>query len=244
MAMAAVVVQGASPSVPSHLPRARPRWWCASGELDDGTLRVRRLTETEDAPDVTGVLCGLCAPCSLPAAFLAWLGIDGARAEQLAALAARTPNRLYAMARRFAAGQTRGARHPRRVPEETASALERRRLARFGAALPLLRAEGARPWDPDGRLFEVDAPLWLHRLGLVATGYAGPSADAVRRRVSALAALREGAPGFVVDVGPRDFAVASAAALEAVVACTAAAWLHLQSPKMPGPDAPAWIPTP
>jgi hypothetical protein len=244
MAMAAVVVQGASPFVPPHLPRARPRWWCATGELDEGALRVHRLTESDDPPGLAGVLCGLCAPCSLPAAFLDFLGLDGTRAAQLAALAARTPNRLYAQARRFAADRPRGARHPRRVPEETASALERRRLARFAAALPLLRAEGARPWDPAGRLFEVDAPLWLHRLGVFSTGYAGASADAVRRRVAVLAALQEGAAGFEVDVVPAEFAAASAPALEAVVACTAAAWLHMQGPEAPGPDAPAWIPTP
>lgn len=244
MAMAAVVLQGVSPYTPSHLPRARPRFWCATGEFDAGALRVRRLEESDGPPDVAGALCGLCAPCSLPAAFLAFLGLEGKRADRLAALAARTPNRLYQQARAFAASQPRGARHPRRVPGETASALERRRLARFHAALPLLRREGTRPWDAEGRLFEVDAPLWLHRLGLGATGYTGPSANAVQRRAAVLSALHEGAPGFVVEVGPRDFAVASAAALEAVVACTASAWLHMQRPKRPGPDAPAWIPAP
>jgi hypothetical protein len=227
-------VQGLAPFLPPHRPRARARWWVAAGTCDTKRLRIETLGEQDALPRVTA-LCGLAAPCSLPEAFVDYLGGE----------ADLTASRLLARARAFAADAERGRKHPRRDPHESASALERRRLALFHAARPLLakvpvlpRAAATSPC-----LFEVDARSLLTRLELPATGLAGESAAATAKRARVLEALREEVLGLAVDVRARDYAVASWPALKAVLAAGMAAWLHANRPRPPR-DVAAWIPLP
>jgi len=243
--MASVPFQGISLHLPPHLPRARPRWWEARGELRQGRLRIDILHELDVPPAVTGI-AGLAFPCSLPRPFLEFLDIEGSRKEELRALAARTPSRLFHDARAFASRTPPGRKHPRRTADESESALERRRLARFAASLPLLRRTATPPWEaadvPYG--FEVDPPALLKALDLPATGLSGSSAETIERRTRILAALAEGRLGAPLDLAGRDLAVGSQGALEAVCAACAAAWLDASGTKPPLGRAQAWIPLP
>jgi len=238
-------IQGLAPFLPPSRPRDAARWWCAQGTLEGDRLRIGTLDEADAPPAVSGA-CGLAAPCSLPRAFLAQLGLDGPRDDVLATLRGWKPGRLLREARAFASRARRGRKHPSRCQGESTSALDRSRLARFAAALPLLAATPTLPWadaEPPF-LFEVDVPAFLAALDLEATGLGGDAQDAIARRARVLGALHEGAPGFAIDTAPRDFAVASLPALEAVVAATAAAWLSRAKPEAPPRDAEAWIPLP
>jgi len=243
--MASVAFQGISLQLPPHLPRARPRWWEARGGLRQGRLGLDVLHELDAPPAVTGI-AGLAFPCSLPRPFLEFLDIVGSRKEELRALAARTPSRLFHDARAFASRTPRGRKQPRRTADESESALERRRLARFAASLPLLRRTATPPWDeadpPYG--FEVDPPALLKALDLPATGLTGSSAGAIEQRARILAALAEGRLGAPLDLAGRDLAVASPGALEAVCAACAAAWVDASGTKPPPGPVEAWIPLP
>jgi len=219
------------PFLPAHRPRADARFWHACAAFQADTLVVQSLERTDSPPQPVGP-CGLAAPCSLPEAFIAWLQIEG---DVLAALHSRTAKRLQAQARTFAREQIRGSRHPARAPEESMSALDRRRLARFYAALPILRS--------DARVFEVDTQSLLRALDLPHTGLSGDAPDAVARRARVLDALRDGALGFAVALDARDLAVASRPALEAVVAACMAAWVDRHDAQKPA-DARVWIPLP
>ena len=229
-----MLVQGLVPVVPADRPRASAVWWCARGTDEGGALRIERLEE-RSTPAPVETVCGLGAPCSLPSAFLAWLEVGADRRTQLRTIASWTPNRLFSAARRFAARRKHGDKHPSRDPNETLSALDRRRLARFHAALPLLTTVPTRPWDTPGSagLFEVDTIAWLRALDLPATELTGSGAHAIARRASILRALN-------IEVAERDYAVASWPALEAVICCYAARNL----PPAPSADAEAWVPVP
>jgi hypothetical protein len=221
--MPAVPVMGVAPYLPAHLPRARPRWWTARGRTDSDGLRIDRLLEAPDAPRIDA-FCGLAAPCSLPPAFREFLG------ER------RNPTvaRLLAEARAFAAQAPRGRKQPRRDAHESVSVLDRTRLPLYPAVAPLLRRD---------LTFEVDAQSLLARLELPARGLSGEGQEAVGRRVRVLQALQEGVLGFAVDLRERDYAVASRPALDAVLAVSMAAWVHVNKPKPPH-DTETWIPLP
>ena len=247
--MATVAIQGLAPFLPGHRPRSPARWWTASAPAGlpprARTVSIEALEEGPDPPEVSGV-AGLAAPCSLPEPFLASLALPPERAAQLRALASRTANRLLREARSFAARRTRGQRHPRRGPGESASALDRARLPLFHAALPLLARHRTCPWDAAEPPFlvEVDPPSLLAALGLPSSSLGGERADAIERRAAALEALARSGPGFRVVVGPRDLAIASEPALRAVVAAAAAAWFVRNRPSPPPPPASCWIPLP
>lgn len=196
----AVRVQALVPYLPSHLPRATPTWWCASAE-PQGDRLVVDLLEERDRPPTIETRCAIAAPCSLPGAFREWLGVDDNT------LARWTPNRLFAEARTFAAKRKTGDKHPARDTAESLSALDRRRLARFHAALPLLGS---------AHVFEFDTALWLAQHDLPTQSLHRDDMRAIARRASILAHID-------VDVAARDFAVASWPALEAVLGCCAAA---------------------
>lgn len=217
-------VCGVAPFLPAHRPRAAARFWHARGALDDA-LTIASLERVDAAPTPDGP-CGLAAPCSLPAEFIAWLGDDAK------SIGRRTANRLQVQARAFARAHMRGHRHPPRAPEEFMSALDRRRLARHYAALPLI-----------DKSFEVDTQSVLRALDLEHTGMSGDTPDAVLRRTRVLAALAEGALGFDVRVDARDLAVASWPALEAVLAAGMAAWVTRNGAQRPD-GAHTWIPLP
>ncbi|MFQ5843401.1 MAG: hypothetical protein ACE5JG_00260 [Planctomycetota bacterium] len=241
------VAQGLAPYVPGPGRRDRPRWWVARGTHADrrGDLVLKDLCEQEGVPEAHGVT-GLVAPCSLPRPFLDHLGLPGDRDEVLRALDGRTLKRLAHEARLFAARRPAGRRHPRRAPEESVSALDRRRLALFKAALPLLRSAPAVPWGAPRPpcLVEVDSVRLLAAWGLPATRLAGGSPETVRRRAGILDGLSEGAAGFPVKVGPRDLPLTSLPALEAVLAAAAAAWFLRNAPAPPTGAVEAWIPIP
>ncbi|MEM8884419.1 MAG: hypothetical protein AAGD14_10135 [Planctomycetota bacterium] len=195
-----MLVQGLAPSLPSHRPAAAATWWSAGGSVTDGRLVIDRLEEGRTPIEAP---CGVAAPLSLPDEFVAWLELDEPYRR---ALARWTPSRLFAAARAFAARREKGHKHPPRDVEESVSALDRRRLARFHAALAI-----------DSPLaFEVDVPCFLQARGLPSTGWSGSDMRAIARRATIL-------EGLDVAVAARDFAIASAAALEAIVCCTAAA---------------------
>jgi len=223
-------VFGLVPYLPPGRPRADARWWWASGSLEPSRLVVGRLAEG-DAPPAVTALCGIAAPCSLPPAFLDFLGIR--RSLDVAG----PPDRIFRRAREFAAAAVRGQRQPLRVAHESLPALDRRRLPLFLAALPLLKGEAA------PLVFEVDPPAILQALGLPHAGLSGASPESVDRRVHILAALAEGAFGFRVEVEERDYAVASLPALAALVACAMAARVHASGESRP-PDAETWVPLP
>lgn len=239
------VVAGLAPDLPPDQPAGPVRWWTARGRLTRTRLVVAGPGEERETPFSDGVV-GLAAPCSLPIAFLEHLGLQGSRQASLDALARRTVRRLLADARAFAARRERGRKHPLRTPAESLPALDRRRLALFHAALPLLRIMPARPWAPERPpcLVEVDVPSVLAALGLPAAGLSGDREEAIARRARVLADLADGALGFRVAVAHRDFAVASYAALRAVVAAATAAWVVRATPTPPGPEAEAWLPLP
>lgn len=238
-----VEIQGLVPCLPPHRPRAAARWWSATGTWKRERLLVG-LDEGASPAAVAGA-CGLAAPCSLPAPFLEHLGLGGARAAGLDALASRTRDRLFHEARAFAARREHGRKHPVRCPGERVPALDRRRLALFHAALPLLRSVPTIPWaDPAPPfLFEVDPAAWLAAAGLPSTGLSGSRPPAVTARARILDALREGVLGFPVELAARDLAVASALALDAVLCAAAARWLIAHAPKPPA-GVEAWIPVP
>ena len=243
--MSEPAVEGLAPFLPDHRPRGVPRWWVARAPRGLGTtVRIDELAERAEPDDVAGV-CGLAAPCSLPSEFLEHLGIDAAeRKSALGALSKRTTNRLMSEARGFASRRRRGTKHPARAPDESLSALDRRRLPLLCAALPLLRRTPTAPWcsQEPPFLFEVDVAAFLGALKLPRRP--GGTPDAVRARVETLTALEQGAAGFPVEIRERELAVASAGALDAVVACVAAAWLRRERPPMPDGNAEAWIPLP
>ncbi|MHC4974103.1 MAG: hypothetical protein ACYTG3_17425 [Planctomycetota bacterium] len=225
--MPSAPVLGLAPFLPAHLPRARPRWWTAKAQATPGQLRIDQLCESP-APPAIDALCGLAAPCSLPQAFADFLGDR---------LESPTCARLLAEARAFAKQAPRGEKQPRRDAHETVSALDRTRLPLFHAAAPLLRQ-----WRD--LIFEVDPLSLLARLELPAHGLSGTGQDAVRRRVRVLQALQEGVlGGLAVDLRERDYAVASRAALDAVLAAAMAAWVHGNESKPPH-GAETWIPLP
>jgi len=222
-------VQGLVPYLPPNQPRATPRWWCASGVLaDDGNLTIESLDERA-APAPISAPCGIAAPCSLPAAAMEYLGCD------LGELARWTPKRLFSRVRQFAREQQRGKKHPRRAPHESHSALDRRRLARFHAALPLLAQD-------TGNLFEVDVPAWLSSLALPPHQLSGDDPKTIARRVTIIRALEEGRADLRIELPERVYAHATLPALEAVVCVFAAAWVMRTGAK---PDsADCWIPVP
>jgi hypothetical protein len=223
-------VQGLAPYLPPARPRAAARWWAAGGTSGADVLRIDTIEEGEAPPPVTA-RCGIAAPCSLPPAFLDFLGVrrsldvDG------------PPARILRRARAFAAAATRGRRHPLRVPHESLPALDRRRLPLFLAALPLLRA------DPGAHLFEVDPPAVLRALGLPHAGLTGGRPAAIDRRVRILGALEEGVLGLRVETPHRDYAVASFPALAALVACAMAARVARDGGRRPA-GAETWVPVP
>lgn len=226
--MAAVL--GLAPYLPPSRPRDAARWWAAAGTLEPSRLLVERLAEDESPPPVTSP-CGLAAPCSLPRAFLDYLGIGRSLDFE------GPPDRLFRRARAFAAQAPRGARQPLRFPHESMPALDRRRLPLFLAALPLLRGEAA------PLLVEVDPAATLGALGLQRSGLSGARPSAVDARARVLAALAEGAIGFPVVALQRDYAVASFPALAAVVACAMAARVQRDGIRRPA-DAETWVPLP
>ncbi len=223
-------VLGLAPYLPPSRPRAAARWWAATGALEPSRLLVERLAEDAAPPPVTST-CGLAAPCSLPRAFLDYLGIRRSLDFE------GTSDRLFRRARAFAAAASRGARQPLRVPHESMPALDRRRLPLFLAALPLLRGDAA------PLLVEVDAAAILRALGLPHSGLSGGRPAAVDGRARVLAALAEGAMGIPVIAVQRDYAVASLPALAAVVACAMAARVLRDGARRPA-DAEAWVPLP
>jgi hypothetical protein len=223
-------VQGLAPYLAPARPRAPARWWAAEGTILPDLLRLDRLAEADAPPPVTA-LCGLAAPCSLPPAFLDFLGVR--RSLDVAG----PPDRLFRRAREFAAEAPRGQRHPLRVPHESLPALDRRRLPLFLAALPMLRG------DASPLLLEVDAAAILRALGLPHAQLSGSSPAAVDRRVRVLAALAEGALGFRVEAAQRDYAVASFPALVALLACAMAARVRARGDRRPE-GAEAWVPLP
>jgi hypothetical protein len=243
---------GLAPWLPGSRPRAEPRWFRAEAEKPadrgEAALAILRIEESAGAPPIPPGpgLAGLAAPCSLPAPFLAFLGLPPEREAALAALEGRTAARLAADARAFAASRPRGGRHPLRRPGESRSALDRLRLPLFRAALPLLRARGTFPWGdaPGAGLVEVDVAAFLAGAGIDAAGRNGETPPAVRTRVRILSALSEGAAGIRVDLRDRDPAVASGHALDAVVAAAAAALFSLRPPAPPPPPFEAWWPAP
>ena len=185
-------VHGIVPHVPAGRPRAPAVWWCAAGVVENGALRIERLEE-KDRADSVAAPCGLAAPCSLPAEFLEWTGED---------ISSWTRGRLLDAARTFAARRQRGKKHPVREGE-SASALDRARLVRFHAALPLLAT--ARD-----ALVEVDVPALLRRHDLPSSGLSGSHAVAIARRATILRELD-------IAVAERDYAIAAWPALEAVL---------------------------
>ncbi|MHC4955067.1 MAG: hypothetical protein ACYTGZ_14405 [Planctomycetota bacterium] len=243
--MQAQRVLGIVPHVPSNRPRASARWWCADGVIDGDTLRIERLDEQAEAPAITAP-CGLAAPCSLPSAFVAYLDSGAHRESLMHVLHGWTAKRLFSAARRFASRQQRGQRHPRRHANESMSALDRRRLARFHAALPLLTTCAVRPWSDDtsAYLFEVDVPAWLAALDLPAHHLSGDEPEAIARRVAIVHALEEGRAGLRLALAERAYAIATLPALEAVVAAFAAAHVTLFAPPQPDAGADSWIPVP
>ena len=222
--------EGLAPYLPPARPRDPARWWSAAGALELDLLRLDRLAEAEGPPAVTAP-CGLAAPCSLPAPFLEFLGAR--RSLDVSG----PPDRLFRRAREFAAAAPHGGKHPLRVPHESLSALDRRRLPLFLAALPLLRDDTA------SHLLEVDAAAILHALGLPHAQLGGASPAAVDRRATILRALAEGVLGFRVEAAQRDYAVASFPALVALLACAMAARVRSRGDLRPA-DAEAWVPLP
>ena len=203
-------VQGLVPHLPPHRPNAEARWWFAEGVLEGDTLRIERLDESSEPPAILAP-CGLAAPCSLPTEFVESLGVE------LSAVRKWKFKRLASAVRHFAARRQRGDHHPARDVPESLSALDRRRLARFHAALPLLlNATSA------AHIVEVDVPLRLRALDLPADDLSGQDPKSIARRASILRALEEGRGGPKLIVAERDYAVATLPALEAVVACLAA----------------------
>jgi hypothetical protein len=226
----AVAFQGLAPYLPASRPRGTPRWWAAHGALEGSRLAVRLLES--DVPPSVSHPCGLAAPCSLPPAFLDSLGLGSCLDVT------GTPERLFRHARSFAAAATRGSRQPLRVPHESLSALDRRRLPLFLAALPLLRDDAARPL-----LFEVDVPAILAALDLPSTALTGARPPAVDRRARILLALEEGALGVPMVAAQRDYAIASFPALAAILACAMAARLARKDERRPA-DTETWVPLP
>jgi hypothetical protein len=209
-------------------------------------LQITSLREG-DAPSEPEGVCGLAAPCSLPAAFLEHLALKESRERTLAALEAHTPNHLFSLARSFASRRTHGKKHPLRAPQESLSSLDRRRLPLFCAAIPLLKGHPILPWSQERSsfLFEVDPPAFLGALDLPSVHLSGEAPGAIERRVRILGALREGAAGLPrTDVVARDFAVASYAALCAVIATIAAAWVSKGDTRPDRGPLEAWIPLP
>jgi hypothetical protein len=209
-------------------------------------LRITSLTEQDAPTDPEGV-CGLTAPCSLPAAFLEHLHLEGPRERTLAALEAHTPNHLFSLVRSFASRRTRGSRHPARAPQESLSSLDRRRLPLFCASIPLLRKHPTLPWGeaPESVLFEVDPPAFLDALDLPSVHLSGEMPGAIERRVRILGAFQEGVAGIPPgDLVARDLAVASYPALCAVIATIAAAWISKSDTRPEGAPLEAWIPLP
>jgi hypothetical protein len=243
--MAALRVSGLAPYLPPGRPRDPARWWVARGVLEGDRLLIRALGEEGDPPAPDGPT-GLAAPCTLPGEFLRHFRMTGSREEVLGALAGMTRSRLFSRVRGFASRRTRGHRHPVRASGESLRALDRRRLALFHAALPLLQRHPTLPWSAalDSYLFEVDPPAFLGALQLPGTGLAGDRPEAVRCRATALAALEEGVLGICATVGERDLAVASHAALRAVIAAVAAAWIAFDTVRPQADDTEAWIPLP
>ena len=101
---------------------------------------------------------------------------------------------------------------------ESLSSLDRRRLARFHASIPLLT-------DPASaaHIVEVDVPLWLRAADLPCDDLSAQSTKSIARRVSIVRALEEGRGGMKLELPERDYAIATLPALEAVIACLAAA---------------------
>ncbi|MHC4957464.1 MAG: hypothetical protein ACYTGN_03745 [Planctomycetota bacterium] len=184
---------GLAPYLPPNRPRAQPRWWVACGN----PVVLEECAAPPETICVDGP-CGLAAPTSLPAEFLDYLEAAKLRPDKL------TANRLCAHARTFAARRQRGERHPRRSDTESLSALDRRRLPLFHAALPLL----------ERKPLEVDVPAYLKEHELPHTGLRGPLPDAVRKRRDIVRALR-------LEIVDRDVAIASYDALRALVAFAA-----------------------
>ena len=116
--------------------------------------------------------------------------------------------------RHFAARRQRGDHHPARDVPESLSALDRRRLARFHAALPLLLDATSAT-----HIVEVDVPLWLHAHDLPAEGLSGQDPQAIARRAAIVRALEEGRGGVGLPLPVRDYAIATLPCLEAVIAC-------------------------
>jgi hypothetical protein len=243
--VAVIELQGLAPYLPPHRPFSEARWWRATGRAHGASVVLEELAEDRTLPVVRG-LCGLAAPCSLPAAFLASLDAGAARGEALGALAGWTTARLLQKARAFASRGTRGRKHPRRADAESHSALDRRRLALFHAALPLLRTVRVAPWDAlePPCLFEVDAPALLRALDLPHAQLSGETAMAIVKRASILDALQGGAAGLRLESVTRDCAVAALPALRAVLALFAAAWVERTRPTPPPAGAEAWLPLP
>jgi len=217
------VLLGLCPLIPPDRPAAPATWWAGHAEAGDGDVLEVALDEQAAPPPLRNATrVGLAAPCSLPEEFLAALGAPDVAHLDL------TAKRLFAEARRFASRRTRGQRHPLRFEAESASSLERRRLARLHAALPLLRRR------PAG-LVELDTVAVLDRLGLPAGGWTGGDRAAIDRRRTIVDGL---AAGALEDIAVRplraDYPIACAAALEALVATALAAWVDRRPERVTG----------
>ncbi len=228
---------GLCPLIPPDRPAAPALWWIGQVEQTDGDAS-EVLVGLEEAPTPppldSAARIALAAPCSLPAEFLSFLNVAEADRIDL------TAKRLLAEGRRFASRRTRGQRHPLRFEAESSSSLERRRLARLHAALPLLRRRRGAP-ELAG-LFEVDTVAVLRRLDLPTGGWTGSGQDAIARRRRIVDALADGALGNIAVRTPSsDFAIACSAALEALLATGMAAWMQGRSTE---PDGAVPIPLP
>jgi len=202
-------VLGLVPHLPPARPNADPRWWFADGVVEGDTLRIERLAEADTPPPIA-YRCGLAAPCSLPRAFLETLDCD------IATIGGWTFKRLASTVRHFAARRKRGDHHPARDVPESLSSLDRRRLARYHASIPLLT-------DPASaaHIIEVDVPLWLRAADLPYDALSAQTPKSIARRVSIVRALEQGLGGKKLELPERDYAIAALPALEAVIACLA-----------------------
>ena len=204
---------GLAPYLPRHRPRAAARWWIARAALRGERIEIASLEEQEGLP-VVDALAGLAAPCTLPRAFLAHL--DRLPAEC-------TAERLCRETRLFAATRNRGDRHPPRHPQESLSALDRRRLPLHHAALPLLAQLPLIPFAATPQaapaLVEVDVPALLRSRDLPHRALTGDLPAAVDARARVL----KGLDALVLDDLAHDRAVANHDALRAIVSVFAAA---------------------
>ncbi len=237
---------GLAPYVSPNRPHAPARWWVAAvtGGGDEWTVA---LSEQAALPTPQGVTA-LAAPCSLPRAFLAHLKLDTKSREHACETIGKwTTRRLAAHARVFAKAQQRGSRHPARCTEESLSVLDRRRLALFHAALPLLTTHPTTPWSEPRPpfLFECDVTATLRACDLPAHALRSARPDTVLRRQRVVDAFAKGCLGTTISPSEPGVVVASVDALRAFVAGAMSVWFARNTPPPPSLEhSDAWIPLP